>query len=135
MPDVFVALDTTWSSSFYMNIARKGLQNNFCLKYVNKHRQSLIIDYPDLLSFDQYFEIDESIISEFLKFVKAEGIEYKIEDYKRSKKVIHAQIKALIARNIWGSNGYFFVINKVNDIFNKSFEIINSNLYNKIIEP
>ena len=50
MPDVFVPIDTTWSSDLYVDIARKGLQNQFCLDYVNTERERLLETYNDMES-------------------------------------------------------------------------------------
>jgi carboxyl-terminal processing protease len=56
------------------------------------------------------------------------------EDLKRSSSVIKAQIKSIIARDIFGESGYYQVINRELSTYNKAIEIIrNENEYNKLL--
>jgi len=135
MPDIFVPLDTNWSSDLYMNIARKGHQNTFCLKYVNENRSTLNTNHENVSDFNDRFDIKSEVEDEFIKFIKKENITFKADEYERSQKVIYAQLKALIARNLWGTSAYFYVINNVNPIFIKAIKVISSEQYLNIINP
>ena len=135
MPDIFVPLDTNWSSALYMNIARKGHQNTFCLKYVNENRSTLNTNYENVSDFNNRFDIKTEIEDDFIKFIKKENITFKAEEYERSQKVIYAQLKALIARNLWGTSAYFYVINNVNPIFIKAIKVISSEQYLRTLNP
>jgi carboxyl-terminal processing protease len=60
--------------------------------------------------------------------------EYMIKQFKKSKFLIKLKIKALIARNIWGMNGYYKIINDKNDALKKAIEIMNNNeMYDKLL--
>jgi carboxyl-terminal processing protease len=135
MPDIFVPLDTNWSSDLYMNIARKGHQNTFCLKYVNENRTTLNTNYNNVTDFNNSFDIKTEVEDEFIKFIKKEKISFNPDEYKRSQKIITTQLKALIARNLWGTSAYFYIINNINPIYIKAIEIISTDQYSKIISP
>ena len=48
------------------------------------------------------------------------------EQLKNSKELIKKQVKANIARDMWGSNEYFQIMNTENDIYNKAIEVLSS---------
>ena len=63
---------------------------------------------------------------------KEDKIEYKEEEYNRSKPLIALQIKALIARDLYDMAEYFQVINDDNASFKEALRIINDEeVYNK----
>ena len=134
MPDIFVPLDTNWTSDLYVNIARKGHQNTFCLNYVNKNRSLLNKNYANVSEFNNGFDIKTEVEEDFIKFIKKEKIDYKPEEYIRSQRVINEQLKALIARNLWGTNAYFYIINNINSMYHKAIEVISSERYKKILD-
>ena len=134
MPDVFVPIDTTWSSDLYVDIARKGLQNQFCLDYVNTERERLLETYNDMESFKDNFKIDEDIEQRFLKFIEKEKIELDVSQYEKSRRIILAQLRALIARNLWNSTAYFYLMNEVNEVYLKAVELIGKEDFNKYLK-
>ena len=133
MPDYFVPVDTGWTSKTYSRIARKGLQNKFSLNYTNKHRKELLSNYPDIVTFKTKFQVDEAVISKFKKFLEKEKIEIDEQQYEKSKHVLHTQIKALVARNLWDSSAYFYIMNDINESFQKAHSILLDGTYNNIM--
>lgn len=131
-PDIYVALDTSFSSDFYSNILRSGLINKYSLSYANHNRKSLLEFYPDLITFDKNFLADDEFMEEFLAFCETEKIEFKDEDVLKSKRFVGIQLKALIARNLYNSEAYYYIYNKeLNDSYLKAIESIQDNLFQK----
>ena len=61
-------------------------------------------------------------------------IAFKEEEYNRSLPLIKLQIKALIARDLYEMGEYFYIINDVNESFQKALEIMNDETtYNRIL--
>jgi carboxyl-terminal processing protease len=133
-PDIFIPIDTSWNSEFYLKVASQGLQNEFCLEFVNKERKRLKNSYENMQSFDNLFKIDKEIDKDFLKFIEEKGVKIDTSGYNKSKEVIHFQIKALIARNLWNSTAYFYVINNINESYKSALKIIESEDYNTILK-
>lgn len=131
-PDIMVPLDTTFTSEFYSKVFRKGLINKFCLSYANDNRKELTKYYPDVKVFDKNFETDEEFLREFLKFCEKNDIEASDEDLLKSKKAMMVQVKALIARNLYDSEAFYYIYNKeMNSSFLKALEAIENNWYEK----
>lgn len=126
MPDIFVPWDSTQFTDYYSNLVRKGIFNRFTLDFVNDNRKKLNKDYPEFSKFKQSFDVDEQMMKNFLDIAGTEGVEYNEAQYASSEVFIRYQIKALIARNLWGMNQYYEVISEIDDTLHKALEIINS---------
>lgn len=134
IPDVYVPLDTTWSTDFYRDLLRKGVFNKFTLKYVNEHRDELKKQYPTATSFIQDFQVSDKLWADFLDYAAQNEVEPK-EDAELKKDNMQLQLKALIAQNIFDSKVYFQAINTLDPIYNKALQIIQSKEYNQILKP
>ena len=131
-PDIYVPIDTTFSSDFYSKVFRKGLINKFCLTYANNNRKQLIQFYPDVKVYDENFAADDEFLQEFLDYCRENEIEASEEDLEKSKKSMLVQIKALIARNLYDSEAFYYIYNKeMNESFLKALEAIENNWYKK----
>ena len=51
------------------------------------------------------------------------GVEYEEEGYKKSEYTMKVMAKASIARNAWGRESYYPVINDINEIFQESLTL------------
>jgi carboxyl-terminal processing protease len=129
MPDCFVPLDSTFLSDFYVDLLNKGVFGDFVLSYVDQERKSLKKKYPLFNQFETGFQIDGSILEEFLKFSETKGILIPLGENSKIYRLIRFQLKALIARNLYDITAYFKVINQIDDGFQKALEIIGNDYY------
>ena len=127
MPDVFIPLDTTYSSKYYGNLIRKGVLNQFSLSYIDENRIYLSTLYPDLNSFKKGFVVDDNLLERLFSEADKKGVERVEKDIETSKKLIAVQLKALIARNIFNSSAYFECIIEIDDAMQKAIEVLNNN--------
>ena len=151
LPDFFVPIDTSANSPLFNVLIRKGVENKFCLEYVDKNRAELNHSYPSADSFFNYFEIDTIILA---KYVAAAVVDSAIKlkdgmtpktfwqyfgavkndtvlnferDFAKSEKLIKARLKANIGRNLFDAGMFYRVINStVNNVFAKAVEVMNS---------
>lgn len=126
MPDIFVPWDSTQFTEYYSNLVRKGVFNRYTLDYVNLNRASLINEYTDFNKFKHSFEVNDKMMKEFLNIAEAEDVIFNEQQYASSEEFIRHQVKALIARNLWGMNHYYEVISEIDDTLLKAIEIIKS---------
>ena len=73
LPDIFVPIDTTRASDYYINLRSKNLMNNYSLEYVGANRNELLEKYPTYNDFHKNYRklnIDES----FDKYVSEAGV-------------------------------------------------------------
>ncbi|OQX76818.1 MAG: peptidase S41, partial [Bacteroidetes bacterium 4484_276] len=125
MPDVFIPIDSTRYSDYYTNLRRKGVFNQFTMNYLEKHRNGLSKQYGDVDDFKAEYVVDDGMYNDFLEFAKEEGVERDDEDkFYYPDEDIKIQIKALVARNLWGVNAYFVVINQLDTELHDAVDLL-----------
>jgi carboxyl-terminal processing protease len=129
IPDVFVPIDTSENSTYFSQLWRKGVFNNFCLEYVDKNREMLKKNYPNFETFKKKFVVDQKFVDEFVAFGEKEGVKFNDKDYKTSKHIIDVRLRATIAQNIWDYKAFYPIINELNDSLTKAVEVINGNTF------
>lgn len=107
-PDIFVPLDTTGITNYYLSVVNSGLLQKFAFEYCDLNRDQLKgIDNPLKL-----LPSDELLIRSFANYAKQNGIPPRWYYIRQSQKLILTQIKALIARDAKSMEAYFEIINK-----------------------
>ena len=107
LPDVFVPVDSQWLSPAF-----KGLQllfPEFALMLIQKDRAS----FPG--SADAYaagFVWGDSLSNEFLRYANQNGAMLSEKDYQNLRRVIDPQLKAQVARHLFGLDAYYQVSNQ-----------------------
>jgi len=118
MPDYFVPLDTGWDSSYYLKLRNNNVVREFALIYYQKNEKKLKnMDFSKFLS---DFEIDDKMVKDIVDLGEKFGVAYDEEGYRRSESLIKIIVKASIARNAWGRESYYPVINDINEIFQEA---------------
>lgn len=74
MPDIFIPLDTSKYSTFYNELARKGIFGSFTMDYMESHRDEMKAKYPDFEAYKNNFEISDELYADFIKYAKKEGV-------------------------------------------------------------
>ena len=123
MPDVYVPLDTTKQTSLYRQLSAKSCLLNTTLRYVNRHREELIANYPDIHAFINSYDPGEDVIGQLIDEAKAKGITYTDSALAETLPLTKIVLKALIARDLWTISEYYQVINSTNDIYNRGVAI------------
>ncbi len=131
MPDIFIALDTTINTELNRNLIRRGLYNQFVLSYLNTHREELKLKYPSFQSFKTDFKLDDQLMEEFFAFAKKKKVKKDEDDYKKSAKLIDAQITALFARNLYSVSAYFEIINQLNDSYLEALKVLKGDAFDE----
>lgn len=111
MPDIFVPIDTLGYSKYYYNVLNAGLLQKFAFKYADAARQSL----SDVVMTEQLLErlpSDDELLTSFVYYANREArIPPQWYYINLSRDLIVKQLKALIARDIIGVNGYYEAMN------------------------
>jgi carboxyl-terminal processing protease len=97
MPDVFVPMDTTRASAFYVACNRKATQMRFAASVFDRYATQLreIGDYPAMDAFLRRIDIP----GEFRKFaLSRDGITVKDDEYAETLPYLEPQLNALVAR-------------------------------------
>ncbi len=122
-PDVFVPLDTVGRSRYLTEVMYGGLVNDFAFSYADKERKKLNA-YKTFNNFNSTFNINEEVFNEFVAYTGKNKIVTNPQQINLSKQIIKTQLKALIARNIWSSEGYYPVIQSRDNVLKKAIELM-----------
>lgn len=111
MPDFFVPADTTGYSPYFSKITQKGFVYQFALDYADTRRNELskLTSYDE---FEQYFR-RTNVLQLFVEYAEKKGVKSNPADLKISADIIDNQIKAYIARNIIGEEGFYPIIKNI----------------------
>ena len=123
IPDHFVPLDTTGTSTYFNKLIRKGIFNQFALSWVNKNREYLEKKYPNFDKFNSKFDT-QNAVDELIEYAEAEGLEFKEDQYNKAKHVIHTRLKANIAQDLFNYKKFYQIINDLNNALEKSLELL-----------
>jgi len=126
MPDFFVPVDTSGNSEYFNGIFRKGLIYSFAYSYADEHRK-ILSAYTKADEFDKYLDRN-NVLEEFVKYAADKGVSRDNEGLKASSRIINAQLKAYIARNIIGEQGFYPIIQKIDNTLIRAIEISKQNL-------
>lgn len=117
LPDVFVPLDTTRASDFYIKCNKKASALRFASHYFDKHHAELsaIDDYAQLLDYLDRAELDK----QFLQFVKkTDGLVPKKGEWEDSKDYMMTQIRALVGRySALSDNAFYHIYLSIDETF------------------
>ncbi len=120
LPDVFVPVDTTKASQFYIACNRKATPMRFASAYFDQHRKELqsIDDYDQLLKYLDRANLEAS----FLSFAKAkDGIEPVPSEWADEKQYMLTQIRALVGRySKLGDKAFYHLYLHTDEVFKKA---------------
>ncbi len=126
MPDYFVPLDTMQFTNFHRKLMAKGIVLDNDLKYMDSHRKQLKAKYPQFKNYLEHFTVPQQLVDSIISDGKKQKIEPKDKaELDRTLVYLRAQLKALIARDIWDMSQYFQVMNQQSNIVRKALEVIN----------
>ncbi len=111
IPDIFVPSDTTGVTSYFIKVANAGLLRKFAYEYadLNRDRLNESENAAEMLS---KLPSDYVLLQSFVNYANTKGgIAPRWYYINISAPLIVNQIKALIARDILGLDGYFEVVN------------------------
>lgn len=117
MPDVFVPLDTLQYTRYHRQLVLKGIVINSSLRYIDNHRSQLRSLFPDFGTFRTGFQVPQSLIDEVMKEGEKQNVKPKDDDeLRRTLPYLKAQLKALVARDLFDMSEYFQIINEESDV-------------------
>ncbi len=132
MPDFFIPLDTTRVSDFYSRLVRRGIMNNFCIEYTNRHRVSLTESYPDVVSFIENFNVTQELIDELINYAAESDLTPDEGEIEEIYDIMKNQLKGLIARNLFDFAAYTQVMIQNDDAYLKAIEIIDADTFEQL---
>ena len=111
IPDIFVARDTAGITNYYIDVENAGLLQRFAFTYCEQNRTTLeqMSDYKQFL---RTTPIDNSLLEAFADFAAGNGIAPRWYYINQSRDLILTKIKAIIAHDIFGPEGYSAIVSR-----------------------
>ena len=120
MPDFFIPADTLGFSPYYSKVSQKGLVYQFALDYADSNRK-ILSKLSKTSDFEKYFQ-NKDILQQFVAFAVKKGVAANNGDLKTSSTLIDNQVKAYIARNIIGEEGFYPLIKNIDKVLQEAIE-------------
>ena len=110
MPDVFVPSDTSDITPFFTKLVNHGVIYKFALNYSDENR-ALLKSKKDWEALE-YFLDEKNLIAELVQFAQKREIVANSAELKKSERLIKRQLYAYIARNTFGEEDFYRVLNR-----------------------
>lgn len=131
MPDIYVPLDTTRLSEFYIELTRKNIINQFIGDYMQTHRKQLKNEYQTLRAFklDYIPKIDE-LVAELVVYATNAGLEPQEMD-SVTREFLGYIVVAQIARQLFDQSAYYEIIIDIDNEIIRALEVMKDDSYFK----
>jgi carboxyl-terminal processing protease len=134
MPDVFVAIDTSYNSLYFRKLLGKNVLNTFILDYFDKNRSQLSSRFKTFDDYNANFRFTPDEVNSLIAKGEAEGVKFNEEQFRISEDEILLVLKGLLATNIWQVNEYFRIVNANDRVIENAMKVISDKKrYNSIL--
>lgn len=112
-PDILIDVDTTEYSQYQAQLIRRGVVNEYVGVLMDSLRDSLQRLYPTFERFDEAFEIDDATLRGLTELGAERGVAPDEAGFAVSAELLRVQLKALVAQRLFGTEGYYRVVNRL----------------------
>lgn len=121
-PDYFIPLDTTGINKYETQLAIKGTLGTFAYRYYLQH-QATINGFKSAPAFNNNFHLDETDWNAFKADAERDSIPLNSLSPIEKDHLIK-NIRASIARLVWGTQGFFQVLNADDEGIKKAIQVL-----------
>jgi carboxyl-terminal processing protease len=125
VPDIFVPLDTSENSALFNDLISKSILRQASFNYASRPRGSGLKGFKDLQDFNARFMIPDELMIEMKILAAAARIAGTDAEYRQADKIIRTYLKAGIAKQLYGNNGFYYILNSKNKSFVKAVQTFN----------
>jgi len=122
MPDYFVPYDTSGITPFFLKINAAGLIYRYALSYSDIHRDELFA-FNKVEELADYLD-SKDVLGSFKVHIMATGYTPSALEWKESRLIIRTQLKAYIARNFLDNEGFYPIIQAIDNTLNKAIAVL-----------
>ena len=125
MPDIFIPIDTLYTSEYYKKVWDGNVLYRFTLDFADRNRKAM----DGITSLEELDGVLDgaALMEEFVKYAERNGIARNDADLRKSGAVIEAQIRAYIGRNAMSDeSGYYHNIYPIDECMQRAVEELRS---------
>jgi carboxyl-terminal processing protease len=123
-PDIFVALDTSNFNPLVINILSLNLLNEYTNNFYVKNKDEFS-KYTSAINFRNQYNFSSSDYDNFINYCIANGVDKKYLIFKDSSiKELNIRIKSLLAKQLWGNDGYYIISSQNDKVLEKALQLL-----------
>jgi carboxyl-terminal processing protease len=124
-----VAVDTSYSLSYFFQV--RSFIPEFMYNYYSEN-QGLFTQYKESQYFRDNFNVTDALYNKFLAYAYKEGLSKDEKALQPVASKIKTVMKAYLAKQMWKDDGFYPVMNTIDETFLKAYEVVqNPNEYLK----
>ncbi|MGV8094807.1 MAG: S41 family peptidase [Mangrovibacterium sp.] len=112
MPDIFVPIDTSSYYKFFNLLVRQNILYSLSMDYMISNRDEISKRYKGFKDFQENFEVPNDLVEKMITEADREKIEKDKASIDFARPLILKQVKALLARDLYGMDYYYRIINQ-----------------------
>jgi len=124
VPDIFVARDTSGVTNYYIDVVNAGMLQRYAFNYCNQHRD-MLNQLDDYTQFLKTAPGDDALVRDFAEYAARYDIAPRWYYINLSRDVIATNLKALIARDIFGNEAFYPIINRNDKTVQEALKAMN----------
>lgn len=124
VPDIFVPNDTTGITTYYRAVANLGLLQQYVYTYVDINRDQLknVKTVKQLMGM---MPSDDALTYDFVCYARDNGVPMRWYYINLSRSLIARQLRALVIRNVLGSEEFYRYYNRTDNTVNAALKALN----------
>jgi carboxyl-terminal processing protease len=123
-PDIFIPLDTSNRSNFYIQVFASGLVNKFCFSYADAERKNFKEKYNTATDYNTNYTLSDETFKKFIVYAEKEKVIAKPGEINKAAKLLQKQMKATIGRYLYGDLGFYPTLLKDDKVLLKALEVL-----------
>jgi len=123
MPDYFVPRDTTAFTHYLIDLFNQNVIREYTLNYYAANKSSL--SKMEFADYKKNFQVTESMLADLKALATKSGVKHNEKEYAISKEYIRTNMKAYIARSVWGTKGFYPIYNETDEIYREALKLFN----------
>lgn len=125
MPDYFVPEDTTFVTSYYINVNNAGLIQQYSYSLVDRYR-SLAKGMTDGSQVLHLLPSDDHLIEGFAEYAESKGVPARWYYIDISRPVLLGQLKAFVVRDLLGYDQFYKIFNLTDRTIEVALDVLNN---------
>ena len=127
MPDIFIPLDTTNMSKYYLEVSGRNILYHYTIEYADAHRRELNAA-KSLKDLEHMFNADKGMFDRFVSYAAKSGVKPNYKQIATSRKIMESQLRAYIARNSeFDSSAFYYFICPIDNALLTAIKTLENN--------
>ena len=124
IPDIVIPFESKGITPFLTEVISNGMVYDFAFEYADRNRANLLNSNSTYRIFADNKTAEKEIMKKFIETVKAKKISVPENEYELSYTLLRDRIMAVIARNLWNNEAFFYIFYQNDNDVNKALNEI-----------